>query len=228
MKHIRQRWFGHMMAVMMIAGLGIFAGVVEEVVASEGGETGNMVFFRGGGAFGSDRSNEAFTDAFGAGGINDGENGYYVGAGLDLVLTKNLWGMMSGTWALGEIGVEYKKFNSKRVAVVAPVLAGNTGSTPDVVQITMLTVSISPKIMFMEGSRFRPWIIPVGLDFHVISPPSDDTTVLDIGGQVAVGAQYRLWKAFHLGVDARLHLAAGETDTTNHFGTTGAYVGIAF
>ena len=109
MKQSSQCWFGKMMAVVMMAGFGIFAGVVEEAVAAEGGDTGNMVFFRGGGAFGSDRSNEAFTDAFGAAGLNDGENGYYVGAGLDLVLSKNLWGMVNSTWALGEIGVEYQK-----------------------------------------------------------------------------------------------------------------------
>jgi hypothetical protein len=96
------------------------------------------------------------------------------------------------------------------------------------VQITMLTVNVTPKIMFMEGSRFRPWVIPVGLDFHVISPPPNDTTALDIGVQFAVGAQYRIWKAIHLGVDGRFHLATGQTDTTNNFGTAGAYVGIAF
>ena len=135
--------------------------------------------------------------------------------------------MMGKTWVLGELSVEYKKFNSNRVAVAIPTLVG-AGATPATVDITMLTVSISPKIMFMEGSRLRPWIIPVGLDFHVISPPSNETTVLDIGAQFAVGAQYRLWKAFHLGVDARYHLAAGQTDTTNNFGTAGAYVGIAF
>jgi hypothetical protein len=92
----------------------------------------------------------------------------------------------------------------------------------------MLTVNVAPKIMFMEGSRFRPWIIPAGLDFHVISPPSNDTTVLDIGVQFAVGAQVRVWKALHLGVDGRFHLATGQTDTTNNFGTAGAYLGIAF
>lgn len=197
-------------------------------------ETGNMVFFRGGGAWAtSDRSNEVFTDAFGAGGFNDGKSGYYVGAGLDLVLSKNAWGMMSDTWVLGEIGVEFKRFNSNRAAVAVPTTCNAAGvatcpALTSEVQITMLTVDISPKIMFMEGSRLRPWIIPIGLDFHVISPPSNDTTVLDIGAQFAIGAQYRIWKAFHLGVDGRFHLATGQTDTTNNFGTAGGYLGIAF
>ncbi len=227
MKQFKERWLGTMMAVVMIAGLGVFAGVIGEAVASEGGETGNMVFFRGGGAFAaSDRSGEVFSDVLS--GAADGDTGYYVGAGLDLVLSRNLWGMMSNTWALGEISVEFKKYESNTAGKSAQAAAGVLVPQRDTVEITQLTVSISPKIMFMEGSRFRPWIIPVGLDFHVISPPSNETTVLDIGAQIAVGAQYRVWKAFHVGVDGRYHLAAGETDTDNSFGTVGGYVGIAF
>ena len=143
--------------------------------------------------------------------------------------------MMEGTWVLGEIGVEFKRFDSKKVTVAVPTTcnaatggaACKTNKTGKV-QITMLTVSVAPKIMFMEGSRIRPWIMPLGLDFHVISPPSNDTTVLDIGAQFAVGAQYRIWKAFHLGVDGRYHVTSDQTDTSNSFGTAGAYVGIAF
>jgi len=201
-------------------------------------ETGNMVFFRGGGAWAtSDRSNEVETDVFSFNGSNDGDSGYYVGAGLDLVLTRDIWDLFPGTWVLGEIGVEFKRFDSKKVQQAVPTTcdfatggAACTGSRnkKEKVQITMLTVNIAPKIMFMEGSRFRPWIIPAGLDFHVISPPSNDTTVLDIGVQFAVGAQVRVWKALHLGVDGRFHLATGQTDTTNNFGTAGAYLGIAF
>jgi hypothetical protein len=198
-------------------------------------ETGNMVFFRGGWAgLTSDRSNEVFTDVFEFSKSNDGDSGYYVGAGLDLVLSKNLWGMMSSTWALGEIGVEFKRFESKKVTQAVPTTCAVAGvgtcsvETKKKVQITMLTVNVAPKIMFMEGSRFRPWIIPAGLDFHVISPPSNDSTYLDIGVQFAVGAQYRIWKAFHIGVDGRYHLATNQTDTTNNFGTVGGYVGIGF
>lgn len=199
-------------------------------------ETGHMVFFRGGWAnLTNDRSGEVFTDVFGASGNrNDNNSGYYVGAGLDLVLSKNVWGLFGGTWVLGEIGVEFKRWNSEKVAQAVPTtcsVAGVATCSTELnkkVQLTMLTVNVAPKIMFMEGSRFRPWIIPVGLDFHVISPPSSDTSVLDIGVQFAVGAQVRVWKALHLGVDGRFHLATGQTDTTNNFGTAGAYLGIAF
>jgi hypothetical protein len=188
---------------------------------------GNQVFFRGGGAFmTSDRAGELFTDAGGATGRNDGKNGYYVGAGLDLVLSKDVWGMMSKTWALGEIGVEFKRFHSRRVANSATVLLGGPPTTTE--QITMLTVDIAPKVKFLEGNRLRPWIIPIGLDFHVISPPSNATTVLDIGVQFGAGLEYHLFRAFHLGLDGRFHLATDQTQTSNSFGTVGAYVGISF
>lgn len=194
-------------------------------------EAGNMVFFRGGWAgMSSDRSKELLTSSdqlLFPNAANDGGSGHYVGAGLDLVLSKDVWGMMNKTWALGEIGVEYKRLGSKHVCQPSFVAVG-LGCNPAVVQITMLTVDIAPKIKFMEGSRLRPWIIPIGLDFHVISPPSNDITYLDIGIQFGAGVEYRLYKAFHLGLDGRFHLASGATDTTNNFGTVGAYLGIAF
>ncbi len=197
-------------------------------------ETGNQVFFRGGWAgMTSDRAGETFTDAFGLTGRNNGQYGYYVGAGLDLVLSKDVWGMLSKTWALGEIGVEFKRFDSNTVTVAVPSTCAAAGITTcsvrrDQVQITMLTVDVAPKIKFMEGSRLRPWIIPIGLDFHVISPPSNATTVLDIGVQFGVGAEYRIYKAFHIGLDGRYHVSSDQTQTSNSFGTADVYLGISF
>jgi hypothetical protein len=213
------------------------AGILtDSVLADEA--VGNQVFFRGGAAFlNSDRSGEVFTDVFGRNNQrNNGTSGYYVGAGLDLVLSKDVWGMMSKTWALGEIGVEFKRWNSKTVTVAVPSTCAGAlgGAAPgcsvlnDKVQLTMLTVSVAPKIKFREGERLRPWIIPIGLDFHVISPPSNATTVLDIGGQVGAGVEYHLFRAFHLGLDGRYHLATNQTQTTNNFGTVGAYVALSF
>ncbi len=206
-------------------------------------EEGNQVFFRGGAAFAAnDRSNEVFTDVFGTFGTgatqNDSGSGYYVGAGVELLLTNNVWDMLPGVSVLGEIGLEYKRFGSNEVPQAVPSTAraafGVDGRSPgdpittDEVQITMLTVNVAPKIKFRGGERFRPWIIPVGMDFNVISPPSDNSTVLDIGAQFGVGFEYRVWKAFNVGVDGRFHLASGQTNTVNDFGTVGAYVGIAF
>jgi hypothetical protein len=85
------------------------------------------------------------------------------------------------------------------------------------IELSMLTISASPKIKFMEGSRIRPWIIPAGLDFHVISPPSDAATYLDLGVQFAAGIEFELIKGIKLGADARYHYTAGFTDPEPRF-----------
>jgi len=189
-------------------------------------ETGNEVFFRGGWAsLTSNRQNELFTDLGGATTLNNSKEGYYVGGGLDLMLSRDFWGMMNKVAVLGEIGVEYNRFNSQTVSNSATALLG---AQPTKEQLTMLVVDIAPKIKFMQGSAFQPWIIPAGMDFIVISPPSNQTTVLDIGVQFGAGAEYRVWKEFKVGVDGRFHLTSGQTNTTNNFGTVGGYIGIGF
>lgn len=214
-------------ALMLLTGAVALTLVSAKTVWAD--ETGNMVSFRGGYAgLASDRGGEVFTDVFGNSGVrNDSTNGYYVGGALDVVLTKDVWDMLNKTWVLGEIGVEYKRWDSNVTALRGVPLVAGAGFQRGV-NLTMLTVDIAPKIKFMEGSRLRPWIIPIGLDFHVISPPSNATTVLDIGAQFGAGVEYRLYKAFHLGLDGRFHLASGATGTNNNFGTLGAYVGISF
>jgi len=206
------------------------------VLPASAEDAGNRVFFRGGWAAAtSDRSNELFTDGHNFAGSNGGSTGYYVGAGEDIMLTRDFWGMTKNIALLGEIGVEFKRFNSETVAnsdtAIPPGSGGVTGASTggrNKVQITMLTMDIAPKVKFMQGSNFQPWIIPVGLDFHVISPTSSQTNYLDIGVQFGTGAEYRIWKELWLGVDGRFHLASNQTNTTNNFGTVGAYVAIGF
>ena len=200
-------------------------------------ELGNMVFFRGGFVdMFSDRAGEIFTDTQNAlgQGYNSGDHGWYVGAGLDLVLSKDAWGMMSKTWAVGEIGLQFNRLTSKTVTSAVPTLSAvagvplGGGTTPAGTQLTMVTIDVAPKLKFMEGSRFRPWIIPIGLDIHVISPPSNQTQYLDVGVQFGAGFEYQMWKAFKLGADARYHLTANLTNTTNNYWQVGPYVGISF
>lgn len=214
-------------AVAIAAGLAV-CGV--SPASAEDITTGNRVFFRGGfAALNSGRGGELFIDGHNTAGRNDGSTGYYVGAGEDIMLTRDLWGMMKGIAVVGEIGVEFKRFSSKTVAnsdTTTVTGVSNGGLTK--VQVTMLTVDIAPKIKFMQGSDFQPWVIPVGLDFHVISPPSNQTTVLDIGVQFGTGAEYRIWKELWLGVDGRYHLASNQTNSVNNFGTVGSYVAIGF
>jgi hypothetical protein len=186
---------------------------------------GNRVFFRGGyvGMM-SDRKGEIFTDTLT--GTNPADRGYYVGAGLDLLLARNFWGLLKGASAFGEINVDYKWLESARTTVAAPALLGDT--TPNKVNVTMLTVSVAPKIKFNDGKAFRPWIIPAGLDVHVISPPSNRTQYLDVGVQFAAGVEYQVWREFKVGVEGRYHLAANMTQTVNSFWNAGPYVSIGF
>jgi hypothetical protein len=218
-------------AVAIAAGLAV-CGVLP-ASAEDTTPTGNRVFFRGGfAALNSNRGNELFTDGhstLGTGPTNDNNTGYYVGAGTDLMLTKDVWGMMKNIAVVGEIGVEFKRWNSSTVANSdTPGVTGVSTGGLTQVQMTMLTVNVAPKVKFMQGSDFQPWVIPVGLDFHVISPPSNQTQYLDIGAQFGTGAEYRIWKEFWLGVDGRYHVASNQTNTVNNYGTVGAYVAIGF
>jgi hypothetical protein len=198
-------------------------------------EKGNVVFFRGGYAgLTSGRSGEVFTDVYGFNNVNGYTSGYYVGGGLDLMLSKDFWGMMNNISALGEIGVEFKRFTSNTVTQAVPstcaaaIPTSGCSVRTNTVQLTMLTVDIAPKFKFNQFGNLVPWIIPAGLDFHVISPPSNASNYLDIGVQFAAGFEYQVWKEFKLGADARFHLASNQTGTTNNFFTVGPYAGIGF
>jgi len=219
----RTRWnIGVKSAAAAIAVALVVGGVLP--ASAEHVEEGNRLFFRGGyAALESSRGGELFTDVHT--GQNNGTGGYYVGAGEDIMVTKDLWGMMQGIALVGEIGVEFKRWNSSTV-INSEALVGNT--TPAKVQLTMLTVDIAPKIKFRHDSDLQPWIIPVGLDFHVISPPSNQTTVLDIGVQFGAGFGYRAWKELWLGADTRYHLTSNQTNSVNNFWTIGPYVAIGF
>lgn len=212
-------------AVVIAAGLAVSG--VPPVLAEDG--TGNQVFFKGGFVgFNSNRGNEFFTDCGVAGantcGQNNSSTGWYVGAGLDLVLSKNVWGEMDKTWVIGEIGVQFNRISSETVNGGVSVFTGPNAKT----QLTSVTIDVSPKIKFMEGSKLRPWIIPVGLDIMVISPPSNQTQYLDVGVEFGAGVEYDLWKAFKLGLDGRYHLMSNMTNTDNSYGQVGPYVGISF
>jgi len=227
MMHIRTKsrnigqWCAAAATAVALAVCGVLPASADDIT------TGNRVFFRGGfAALNSGRGGELITDAhsgLGTGPTNDGSTGYYVGAGTDLMLTRDLWGMMKSIGVVGEIGVEFKRWNSKTVENLDSVFGG-----PAKVQMTMLTVNVAPKVKFMQGTDFQPWVIPVGLDFHVISPTSSQVNYLDIGVQFGTGAEYRIWKELWLGVDGRYHLASNQTNTVNNYGTVGTYVAIGF
>lgn len=225
----------------------------------------STVFFRGGYTDLDDsaRGFESFTDThdtLGLGTNHPGDDGWYVGAAVEHSLTTDLWGLLPGTEALGEISLEYKKYETEPQTVVVPTAEcslatlaitgtlnlnqlGGCVVTGDIA-LSMFTVSASPKLKFLEGGPLRPWIIPAGLDFHVISPPSDSATYLDVGVQFAAGVEYELIPGMVVGIDGRYHLTAnisnsdnnftqvtgvpGNTDHEFNFWTAGGYAGFRF
>ncbi len=194
---------------------------------------GNRVFFRGGYAtLSEDRSNGAFTDminvpgAIGLPAINNtSDDGWYFGAGFDFLLSRDTLGLLPGVWTIAELGVEFRSLGGEDAHLVGPVaeclLLNELGIGAGPVNCTnikgeenlmMLTVSASPKLKFMEGSKLRPWIIPAGFDVNVISPPSDSTNYLDVGVQFGAGLDYEFMPGITLGADVRYHLSANLTD----------------
>lgn len=195
----------------------------------------HMVFFRGGFAHSNHtRNGVSIQSDVAPVGAQDqaGKDAWYIGAGFDFNLTDDVWGFLPGTSVFAELMFEYKQFSN---SVLGSALANNptqlAGGTlnPRKVTVSQFTLTAAPKIRFLEGNRFRPWIIPAGLALHVISPPSESITVLQPSVMFGAGADYNIWKAIYIGADARYQLAGGKIDGVNINGfTVGGYLGIGF
>ncbi len=217
----------------------------------------NLIFFRGGFARNDTKRNDLLTGNQFAGNALGGDrtnkDGWYIGAGFDFGLTDNVWGLMDNTDVMAELMFDYRNFGAKDFKGAAPgAAAGTVGANPACtlinlaatdtvapgqagtlnckgVTVSQLTLAASPKIKFMKGSAFRPWIIPFGLTINVISPPSNGVTVLNPGMQFGTGAEYAIWKAIKVGADVRYNLTGRSVDGVNTDGmTAGGYLGIGF
>lgn len=194
----------------------------------------HMLFFRGGFARSNNfRNGVSIKSDVAPVGAQDqaSKDAWYVGAGFDYSLTNDVWGLMPGTSIFAELMFEYKQFSNKtRGNALAnnPTQLAGGAYNPRKVTVSQFTLTAAPKIKFLEGSKFRPWIIPAGLAIHVISPPSESITVLEPGVMFGVGADYNIWKTLYVGADARYHLA-GKIDGVDVSGfTVGGYLGIGF
>ena len=207
----------------------------------------NTIFFRGGFARNDTKRNDLFTGNQVAnnllGGGTTNRDGYYVGAGFDFALTDDIWGLVDNTQVLAELMFDYRNFGQKNfqtnplaatvnlAASGGTVLNNGAAGTSNVnrVTVTQFTLAASPKIKFMKGSAFRPWIIPIGLTVNVVSPPSNGVTYINPGMQFGTGAEYALWRDISLGVDVRYNLTGRSVDGVNTNGlTAGGYLGIGF
>lgn len=185
----------------------------------------NQVFYRVGTAsVSNDRGGQIFTDVGGASGVNNGDSGTSIAAGLDLKILDCF--LFEGNDILGEIYVNYVKFSEERVVNAISHVAG-LGSAPQEVNVSELAVVIAPKYK-MNFGKIKPWIIPAGLSFLVNSPPSDKTNYLDIGYHAGIGFEYELIQELSLGIDYRYTMGAGDPGYKFKSTDLGVYVGLNF
>jgi hypothetical protein len=140
--------------------------------------------------------------------------------------------MMPGAQIYAELMFEYKNFSDRvlgnALANNPTILAGGA-LNPRSVTVSQFTLTAAPKIKFMEGSKLRPWVIPMGLAMHVVSPTTESITYLVPGVMFGAGIDYNIWKDFFIGIDGRYQLTAGKSDGVKVDGmTAGGYIGIGF
>lgn len=165
---------------------------------------------------------------------NTNADGYYFGGAFDFNVNNDLFGMMDDTSFMIEFGFEYSQFGTGVNTLTngtlntnggAVVLNGASGTSTD----ARLRINASPKIKFMHGSKFRPWLIPVGLDVNILGVPSNAVSVLNAGMNFGAGAEYDLFRGIVIGADTRYHYMTSKIDGTPNNGfTAGGYVGFKF
>jgi opacity protein-like surface antigen len=158
------------------------------------------------------------------------KDAFYYGGAIDFNVNNDLFGLMDHTSFLMELGIEYSELGDRKDSGLDNVITGTNPQTlQQTVTVNMLRLNASPKIKFMHGSKFRPWLIPVGLDMNIISPPSDAVTVLNTGMQFGAGAEYELLKGIVIGADGRYHHTFDDVDGVDTDGfTLGGSVGFKF
>jgi len=130
------------------------------------------------------------------------DDAFYYGAAIDFNVNNDFFGLMDGVSFDLELGLEYAEFSDETNSVL----------TGQQVTTNQLRISAAPKVKFMHGSKLRPWIIPVGVDINIISPPSGAVTVMNTGMVFGAGADYELFSGISLGVDGRYHYSPDDVD----------------
>jgi len=176
---------------------------------------GHMIYFRGG--FAANDSVMVATTGSGA-----GRKGWNFGGGLDFSLSDNMFGLMKGTELLGELDLNYVDLGSFNSQLTGAATTANQ---------SMLRITAAPKVKFFEGSKLRPWIIPVGFTLNVISPPSQANAITELmpAMHFGTGIDYNIWKSIYVGTDVRYNMAFGTLSGTNVNGlTAGGSIGFGF
>lgn len=157
------------------------------------------------------------------------DNGFYIGGAFDFNVNNDLFGLYKNTSFQIELGAEYGQFGKAQSPVVGLVTGAGATATNEVT-VNQLRVSVAPKIKFMHDSKLRPWIIPVGMDINIVSPPSIGVSYLNPGLQSGAGLEYNLLAGIKVGADVRYHYSwNGNLDGVNTDGVSaGGYVGFNF
>ena len=173
------------------------------------------------------------------------DDAFYYGGAIDFNMNNDFFGLIDGVSFGIELGIEYSELSDKEtsgltpaitaVAAAAPAAGSGSGAIPggtalqQSVTVNMLRVSAAPKIKFMHGSAVRPWIVPAGIDFNIISPPSDGVTVLNTGMQFGAGVDFDLFSGIVAGLDGRYHWTPDDIDGIDTDGfTLGGSLGFRF
>lgn len=180
---------------------------------------------------------------------NTNADGYYFGGAFDFNVNNDLFGLMDDTSFMIEFGFEYAQYgtgansltNGTLTALASANVNGqiaNVDNNNDLVALNgangtstdaRLRINASPKIKFMHGSKFRPWLIPVGLDVNILGVPSNAVSVLNAGMNFGAGAEYDLYRGIVIGADTRYHYMTSKIDGTPNNGfTAGGYLGFKF
>lgn len=188
---------------------------------------GNQIFFRGAySALTSSRGNEVFTDTLGTTAVNGDKGGWSIAAGLDLSAMRQE--DMGGANVMGEILLEYSKFSDRVVTQTTSALLG--APVQSQVAVTELNVTVAPKLRFdgLGSGRFRPFVVPIGVAFLVNSPPSNDSTYLDVGLHFGGGIDVLVVDRLSVGYDIRYTHGFTTSDTSTRYWSTGGYVALNF
>lgn len=172
---------------------------------------GGQVSFRGGYThLDSPARSAVFT------GSGSGDDGYMVGAALDIPLLKDPW---FGNRLLGQISMDYSGITGRTTFAVT----GERGKQ------SLFKIAISPKYRIDTLGDWHPWIIPIGLSILLNSPPSDSVAYATVGGTTGAGIEYTLLRRFALGLAFSYNFYSEDRNrvNTNHL-SVGPYVGINF
>ncbi|MFO1519091.1 MAG: hypothetical protein U1F57_05445 [bacterium] len=130
------------------------------------------------------RSGEVFTDTRGRG-FNNGKAGFSVATGLDLGLMETNRFSASHLWR-AKCSWSFPRFSKHNVVQATSALLAKPQLSN--VPLTELNVSVNPKLKFDTLGRFRPGSSPSAWRFSGShSPPSNDTTYLDLGLNFGAG-----------------------------------------